>query len=425
VIPRSWAIWRVSADLLALILATEFLALVFILYGTVVRSPNHTDVIRFAAFCVLSSVFQAASSKVVRMRLRLANGAQVDMTLVWTFAGGIALPGQLAVALIGFVSLITLRSRYKVGLHPYREVFGAASVVLACLSAAKLFSISRSHLVQLPAPTANLIALALAILCYATVNGALTAGAIYLADRPVPFGRLLGTWESRILELAALCLGGLAAMNDSALIVLVVVPMLMLQRGALAKEVESAAVSDATAGLFNAVTWRQLAQRDLSRALRENQSAAVFVVNIDNIEFVNDTYGEIVGDAVQKAVADCLIDLLRDYDRVGHLGTGEFVALLCDLNAATAVGIADRIRRRVSSLAVPSLYGSSVPLSGFSASIGVACYPQHGTEVDLLLQAAGSALAATGRHGNDRIEVVETLRPSRTARSRFDMDPGL
>jgi diguanylate cyclase (GGDEF)-like protein len=269
---------------------------------------------------------------------------------------------------------------------------------------------------------ANLIALASAIVCYVTVNGALTAGAIYLADRPVPSGRLFGTWEARILELAALCLGGLAAMNDPSLIVLVMVPMLMLQRGALAKEIETAAASDAQAGLLNAVTWRQLAQRDLSRALRENQSAAVFVINIDNIEFVNDTYGEIVGDAVLKAVAGCLIDLLRDYDRVGRLGPGEFVALLCDLNAATAVGIADRIRRRVSLLAVPGPCASSVPLSGFSASIGVACYPQHGTEVDRLLQAADSALAATGFRGNDRVEIVETLHPKRIARSRFDTD---
>ena len=56
--------------------------------------------------------------------------------------------------------------------------------------------------------------------------------------------------------------------NEPWLAVLAVAPMVTLQRGALVRELETAATTDAKTGLFNAVTWEQMAQRELARAQR-------------------------------------------------------------------------------------------------------------------------------------------------------------
>ncbi len=72
---------------------------------------------------------------------------------------------------------------------------------------------------------------------------------------------LLGTRDDNLIELATLCLGGLlslAVVHQPWLAALVLVPMIALQRGALVRELETAATVDAKTGLLNAVAWEHL-----------------------------------------------------------------------------------------------------------------------------------------------------------------------
>ena len=193
-------------------------------------------------------------------------------------------------------------------------------------------------------------------------------------------------------------------MHQPLLALLVVPPMFVLQRSVLTKQLEVAATTDAKTGLLNAATWHHVAGVELARAERERQSAALLIIDMDNFKQINDSYGHLVGDDVLKAVADCLAEEMRGYDSIGRFGGEEFVAVLSDVDELDGTDdlrahpAADRRARGASrDEGLP-------PLTELSASIGVACYPEHGLEVESLLHAADSALYAAKRGGRNRVE---------------------
>jgi len=253
-----------------------------------------------------------------------------------------------------------------------------------------------------------LLAVGVTMLAYAAVNFVVLFVAIYLAVRPVKLSELLENGQDVALEFATLCLGGLTALalvNQPLLSVLVVPPLFVLQRSVLTKQLEIAATTDSKTGLLNAATWQHTAQRELARAQREHESAALLIIDMDNFKLVNDTYGHIAGDAALRAVADCLARELRQYDAIGRFGGEEFVAMLSGVDELAAVGISERIRQQVQLLEVATLTEGQPPLIGLSASIGISCFPEHGQELEDLLHSADSALYAAKRAGRNRVMV--------------------
>jgi diguanylate cyclase (GGDEF)-like protein len=251
-------------------------------------------------------------------------------------------------------------------------------------------------------------AVLVAMLSYAAVNFGVLFVAIYLAVRPEKLRQLLENWQDVTLEFATLCLGGLTALalvNQPLLSALVVPPLFVLQRSVLTKQLEIAATTDAKTGLLNAATWQHMAHRELARASREHEPAALLIIDMDNFNLVNDNPGHIAGDAVLKAVGNCLAEELRQYDAIGRFGGEEFVALLSGVDELLAVGISERIRQRIETLEVATGIGDQPPLIGLSASIGISCYQEHGEELEELLHAADSALYAAKRAGRNRVVV--------------------
>jgi diguanylate cyclase (GGDEF)-like protein len=408
---RSWAVRSLPANLRTYIFIVEATAVVLAVSSVImtVGSVTMSDAIRCGIFVGLFAFFQRISERIERLRIRVADSHQIDMNSVWTFGGVVALPAGLAALLAIFIALAMARLRWRNGHAPHRQAFNAATVVLACLVGSTLLHDARPHIWQLPGGATEALAVLIAIVIYTLVNTSLVSGAIYLASRPIPVRALFGTWEENALELATLCLGGMTAIVAIYvpwLTALAVVPMVVLQRGALIKQLEVAATTDQKTGLLNAVTWRQIVGKELARAERDRSGAALMIIDMDNFKAVNDTHGHMVGDAVLKAAADCLTDELREYDTVGRFGGEEFVALLPDVVPEVAARITERVLERIRTMHVESPDDPTKLLSGFSASIGVALYPHHGTEAELLLHAADAALYEAKRAGRDRVQFV-------------------
>jgi diguanylate cyclase (GGDEF)-like protein len=174
------------------------------------------------------------------------------------------------------------------------------------------------------------------------------------------------------VEIAMMILGAFTAQTiiqmpwlTPAVLVLIVV----MYRGLLVKKLEVAATTDGKTGLLNATAWRELAQRHLWRAVRENQAAAMLVIDLDRFKALNDQHGHLVGDLALKAVADCLKHELRDYDAVGRYGGEEFAVMLPNAGANAAMRVAERLRQGIDGCAIKGEDGQSVRLTG---SIGVA-----------------------------------------------------
>ena len=123
--------------------------------------------------------------------------------------------------------------------------------------------------------------------------------------------------------------------------------------------------------------------RDAQRYKRE---FALLMMDLDRFKLVNDTMGHGVGDEMLREVARRLCATVRDSDTVARLGGDEFMVLLTG-GRETATEIATRIER---ALHEPMwVDGESLDVG---ASIGIAHYPAHGHDVELLMRHADIAM---------------------------------
>lgn len=406
---RAWNLWATPRAMLAFVLAVDALMFLVAICLIINTDPTRSDLVRLGILLGLWVFFEEISTQIARLRVRLAAYGHVDMTSVWTFGAALVLPPALTVLLcVVVLGYAWLRHQRRSGLRAYRQVFGAAVVVAACLSARLVLDLFPSGVSTSGRPFWVVLAVGVTMLVYAAVNFFVLFVAIYLAVRPVKLSELLENGQDVALEFATLCLGGLTALalvNQPLLSMLVVPPLFVLQRSVLTKQLEIAATTDSKTGLLNAATWQHTAQRELARAQREHESAALLIIDMDNFKLVNDTYGHIAGDAALRAVADCLARELRQYDAIGRFGGEEFVAMLSGVDELAAVGISERIRQQVQLLEVATLTEGQPPLIGLSASIGISCFPEHGQELEDLLHSADSALYAAKRAGRNRVMV--------------------
>ena len=407
---RAWALWSEPRQLIIYLLTIEIAAVV----GTVAASVSVTfsvDVAWRALLLVaLAVTFEEVTGRAGRLRLRLSEHLKADMTSVWFVPAAIILPAPYAVGCVcALLIYMWVRRHRPAGELAYRKVGSAAAFVLACLVTRWVVGFINVHQVGMPGGVTGAFAVLIALLAYTVVNRALvTAALVLLGFR----GRALGaSWEDNLLELATLCLGGLltlAVRDEPWLALLVLLPMVLLQRGALAHQLEVAASTDSKTGLLNAITWEQLATRELARAHRAGYPTAMFIVDLDRFKAVDDIHGHLVGDAALKAIGQCLQSELRDYDTVGRFGGEEFVALLPTVGEARASDIAQRLRMVINKIRISDLVPLVDPTTDITlaASIGVACSPDDGVELMDMLHAADAALYVAKQAGRNRVELA-------------------
>jgi diguanylate cyclase (GGDEF)-like protein len=185
--------------------------------------------------------------------------------------------------------------------------------------------------------------------------------------------------------------------------------MLLLQRGALVRQLEQTATFDTKTKLLNLSAWRQLGQRQLG--LSQTSVAAVLVIDLDNFKAVNDVHGHLIGDAALFQVGQALMLELRKADLVGRFGGEEFVVMLPDLDVDAAFVIAERLRLRIAGIRLVELNARHVDSSFcnhvLAASVGVAGYPTHADELGGLIEAADRALYVAKRSGRNRVACAD------------------
>lgn len=148
---------------------------------------------------------------------------------------------------------------------------------------------------------------------------------------------------------------------------------------------------DALTTLPNRESFDQrLAQRIAAAAAQDDRFALMFI-DADNFKAANDNFGHAAGDAVLVAMSQCIKDTLGHNDFAARIGGDEFIVIVDRLHAGTATDdLARRIRDCVAQpVALPGgeTYRASV-------SVGVAVYPDDGSDATALLTAADAAMYA-------------------------------
>ena len=410
-VPRPRSLWVAPRATKVVHTAVHLACLIVVVIAIVSAHFELSSLVQAFLLLGLYVAFEEASMRESALRLRLSNGPAADMTSVWTLAAAVILPLGYALLLIALV-WGHQRLRHQHAKLFFLATFALSTWLLSGAAAHLVMMTTAGHTWGLPPALARALAIVVAILVYTSVNRA-TVYSSYASWGGLNGQTIVGGWDDNLLEMSTLCLGGLASVAvvyEPWLTPLVLLPMILLQRGALIRELETVASTDSKTGLLNAIAWEQLALRELSRSARDSLNVAILIIDLDRFKAVNDIYGHLVGDVVLREIGRCLVAELRDYDVVGRFGGEEFVALLPDAGAAEAAVIAERVRARINTLQMSALSPSTIVSqdSTLSASIGVACCPSDGTELQELLHAADAALYVAKNAGRNRVEFAKS-----------------
>ncbi len=171
---------------------------------------------------------------------------------------------------------------------------------------------------------------------------------------------------------------------------------LLLERQRERQHIHQLAYYDTLTGLPNRSMLIAQTQRLLHDAQSTQTSVALLFIDLDRFKHVNDTHGHLAGDGLLRALAARLQSAVRDIDVPGRLGGDEFVVVLPHCTTQQAAAVAQRL---CADLSLPvDVHGATLRPS---ASIGIAMFPEDGTDSQSLLGHADMAMyqAKTQRGG--------------------------
>ncbi|MGH7716667.1 MAG: sensor domain-containing diguanylate cyclase [Vulcanimicrobiaceae bacterium] len=133
-------------------------------------------------------------------------------------------------------------------------------------------------------------------------------------------------------------------------------------------------------------------------------SAVLLIIDIDHFKNYNDLEGHRAGDDCIRRVARALAaNVLRSEDLIARYGGDEFAAILHEIDLEDAIHVAERIRRAVLDLAIPSPQEAGATIT---VSVGVAAF-LAGEGTSELVRRADEALYRAKSEGRNRVAFDE------------------
>lgn len=404
---RNWALWTTSPALACWLTGVTCVAALLAVAGLATTAGQLGQA---ACFVVLTGC-GAVCVEAVRREGEPA-GVAKDLLSAWTLPVALLLPPVYSL-LIPVPLTVLLQLRVRRGLV-HRRVYSAAVIGLANWVVSVAFhrylgwDARGHHLLGGGAADRTTILLgAVAVAAVGCALNVLLVGvAVRLASPETSWGELAGDREQRVLDAVEICLGVAVAgcwVLTPVLAVLMLLPVLLVQRSLTHAQLRAAARTDAKTGLLNAHAWQQEAEREIVRAQREGHPVAVLIADLDHFKRINDEHGHLSGDLALRAAATALCAELRPYDQLGRFGGEEFTAVLPRTGHAEALRVAERLRRAVADAHVVIDTHMTVQIS---VSIGVAVLGKHGQDITDLLTAADHALYQAKQSGRNQVTLA-------------------
>jgi diguanylate cyclase (GGDEF)-like protein len=170
-----------------------------------------------------------------------------------------------------------------------------------------------------------------------------------------------------------------------------------IENAELHQERERQAVIDGLTGVANRRSFNEMLAREFERAKRYDQPLSLVLIDLDHLKKINDTYGHQAGDEAIKSIGSVLRQSSRSVDLPARYGGEEFCVLLPNTEIDMAEQLAERLRRLINEV-------SLTDVGTISASIGVATYPHHADDPDILLKRADEALYVAKQNGRNQVK---------------------
>lgn len=160
------------------------------------------------------------------------------------------------------------------------------------------------------------------------------------------------------------------------------------ERKANEERMQHLAHYDVLTDLPNRVLFSDRLQQALVQARRDNTRLALMFLDLDKFKPINDQFGHALGDLLLKEVALRLQNCVRGSDTVSRIGGDEFIVLLPSIETQQdAMQVAEKMRH-----ALGQPFDLSAQRIFISVSIGVAVYPEHGSDERTLTKSADTAM---------------------------------
>jgi diguanylate cyclase (GGDEF)-like protein len=168
----------------------------------------------------------------------------------------------------------------------------------------------------------------------------------------------------------------------------------------LSEKLRHQSIRDPLTGLFNRRYMEESLERELRRAVRNNELVALLMIDIDHFKQFNDTFGHQAGDTLLREFGTFLRQRTRGQDVACRFGGEEFVIILTASSLDGASQRAELLREELKQLVVQHV---GQVLGALSISIGVSAFPNHGSSAEELLNAADRALYRAKSEGRDKV----------------------
>lgn len=179
-----------------------------------------------------------------------------------------------------------------------------------------------------------------------------------------------------------------------------------LRNAAIQNAAETRARTDPLTGLRN----RDALERTLVRWIEGEKAFSLMVIDLDHFKTVNDSYGHLAGDQLLVAIAAVIKREARGGDMAFRLGGDEFLLVLPSTAAKGALAAGARLVKAVKAGAADALAALGIaPELPVSCSVGVACYPLHGTTPKDLLAIADRAAYDAKSAGRDQAKLATAI----------------
>ncbi|MCL7744129.1 sensor domain-containing diguanylate cyclase [Guyparkeria hydrothermalis] len=164
---------------------------------------------------------------------------------------------------------------------------------------------------------------------------------------------------------------------------------------------ERLASIDPLTGVNNRRAFYDLSRPLWSEICQADCRLSVILMDLDHFKRINDSFGHAAGDAVLRAAADRVQEIIRKQDIIARWGGEEFIVLLPDTALPEAVALAERLRAKLADAPVV-VDGKQVPIT---ASFGVAARDAVVFDIEELINRADRSLYRAKQDGRNRVRV--------------------
>lgn len=197
------------------------------------------------------------------------------------------------------------------------------------------------------------------------------------------------------------------------------------ERKAMEEKLAHMARHDPLTNMPNRLQLEEMLSREIALSTRHEHIMALLFIDLDDFKVVNDHLGHTVGDELLKAVAKRIKMCVREEDFSARFGGDEFVVLLFELDSIyDAGGVAEKI---INLIRAPfTIQSHEIKIT---TSIGVACFPEAGSDSVSLIKNADIAMYQAKNEGRnnykyftEKLDKEQAYRLSLEHALRFALD---